>query len=416
MSENIFGPGLQGEMAGYLREIPVDDGTTDIGRPSKRYRTAYVEQINGSPVGDFVAGPASSVTGHLPSFNGTTGKLIADSGVAANSVVVGPASVVAGHLSSYNGTTGKLVADSGIAADSVVTGPIAPSVAGSLAFFADTSARVLDVANGIIAPLVLQDAGPGGTTGNVPSYTAGRILGDSGVPAVDIMLTPMANSTFMPFSGGTFTGDVNHGTHNVSGIGALAATSTNAGALTASSATLTGDISMAGHDITSVRGVTATGLVNAARVLAASSSFFSGYTSGGFLVSYTANTPKLVGTTTLTELFDPIAEFTPTVGTGRVEYTGVTTRYWNVRILFNILPPAATAQTFTAWISKNGSTTQVAPRAMNITTATPLGYLPYEVQNVYQLAQNDNVQLAAQYTATANVNVFDIQVIILPVT
>ncbi len=45
MSQNIFGPGLLGEMAGYLREIPVDDATTDIGRASKRYRRAYIEDL-----------------------------------------------------------------------------------------------------------------------------------------------------------------------------------------------------------------------------------------------------------------------------------------------------------------------------------------------------------------------------------
>ena len=50
---------------------------------------------------------------------------------------------------------------------------------------------------------------------------------------------------------------------------------------------------------------------------------------------------------------------------------------------------------------------------MNFTTAT---YLPFSVSNVYQLATNDTVQLAAQYSSTANVNVFDIQVQIMPIT
>ncbi len=151
------------------------------------------------------------------------------------------------------------------------------------------------------------------------------------------------------------------------------------------------------------------------KVIASSGACFSGYTSGGFSVGFTAATPKLVVTGTLTELNDPLGQFTPTASTGRVEYTGATTRYFNVRILFNILGNAS-ANTYTAWVAKNGSTTSVAPRNFNFTTATPVGYLPFEVSNIYQLAQNDNVQLAAQYTATANVNIFDIQVIITPIS
>lgn len=56
-------------------------------------------------------------------FIGTTGKLLADSGVAAASVVVGPASATSGNLASYNGTTGKLIADGGKAVALVVLGP-----------------------------------------------------------------------------------------------------------------------------------------------------------------------------------------------------------------------------------------------------------------------------------------------------
>ena len=47
--------------------------------------------------------------------------IIQDSGIAAASVVVGPVSVTAGNLASYSGTTGKLVADSGVLAANVVT-------------------------------------------------------------------------------------------------------------------------------------------------------------------------------------------------------------------------------------------------------------------------------------------------------
>lgn len=71
-----------------------------------------VEASSSVGTGDFV-GPGSSVSGNIVSFNGTTGKLGQDSGVAAASVVVGPASVVTARIATFSGTTGKLIQDSG---------------------------------------------------------------------------------------------------------------------------------------------------------------------------------------------------------------------------------------------------------------------------------------------------------------
>lgn len=43
MSSNIIGPSAP---ALYVREIPLDDNTTDIGRATKRYRRGYVDGLN----------------------------------------------------------------------------------------------------------------------------------------------------------------------------------------------------------------------------------------------------------------------------------------------------------------------------------------------------------------------------------
>lgn len=80
---------------------------------------AVTTTVQTSP-GD-VSGPSGATSGHIASFNGSTGLIIQDSGIAAASVVVGPVSVTAGNLASYSGTTGKLVADSGVLAANVVT-------------------------------------------------------------------------------------------------------------------------------------------------------------------------------------------------------------------------------------------------------------------------------------------------------
>lgn len=65
-----------------------------------------------------VVGPASSTSGNLVTFNGTTGKLIQDSGVTVASLgdVDGPASAVSGNIASYSGATGKIIQDSGVSA------------------------------------------------------------------------------------------------------------------------------------------------------------------------------------------------------------------------------------------------------------------------------------------------------------
>lgn len=77
--------------AGSYRTIPVTY-TTGGTLPSNNAVLAVMFErtgnkgADGAGTGD-VSGPASSTTGNLPSFNGTTGKLLQDSGIAAANVV-----------------------------------------------------------------------------------------------------------------------------------------------------------------------------------------------------------------------------------------------------------------------------------------------------------------------------------------
>jgi hypothetical protein len=45
MSENITGPGSAFAQGIYVRETPLEDDITDIGRPNKRYRTVYASSV-----------------------------------------------------------------------------------------------------------------------------------------------------------------------------------------------------------------------------------------------------------------------------------------------------------------------------------------------------------------------------------
>lgn len=59
-----------------------------------------------------VLGPSGAVPDNLASYNGTTGKIIKDSGVPAALVVRGPTVAIADALAIYSGTTGRLITDS----------------------------------------------------------------------------------------------------------------------------------------------------------------------------------------------------------------------------------------------------------------------------------------------------------------
>lgn len=82
--------------------------------------TAFVQDAVSGAGGD-VTGPSSSVSGNIATFNGTTGKIIQDSGVSPSSLVTGPGSSASGNLPSFSGTSGKILQDSGVPASSVVT-------------------------------------------------------------------------------------------------------------------------------------------------------------------------------------------------------------------------------------------------------------------------------------------------------
>ncbi|MCJ9669632.1 MULTISPECIES: hypothetical protein [unclassified Neorhizobium] len=65
--------------------------------------------IDGTGTGDMVGPNGGVANGNVPSFSGTSGKLLGDSGKPASGLVVGPAVSVDGALVGYSGTSGKLL-------------------------------------------------------------------------------------------------------------------------------------------------------------------------------------------------------------------------------------------------------------------------------------------------------------------
>jgi len=154
----------------------------------------------------FVSGPASAVSGNLPSYSGTTGKLIADSGIAAANVVQGPASTLASNLAGFNGSTGKLLYDSGIPVANVVQCSTTSTTTAIVKWASTTGTSVansgvlIDASNNVtgmgtlntrtIANLV--DGPASSTSGNLASYngTTGKTVQDSGVAAASVVVGP----------------------------------------------------------------------------------------------------------------------------------------------------------------------------------------------------------------------------------
>ena len=440
-------------LSGTTGKIITDSGTlaTNVVTNTSTGATGNLPSfVSAKVIGDssivasnVVTNTSTGATGNLPSF--VSAKVIGDSGKIAADVVTGPASAAAGNIASF--TSSKVIQDSGVPSSALSGAPFLPLAGGVMA-------GDIDINNHVIGNVLAGNIRMGYTT--TASYTDSVIIGNfAGSSGVGVVIAIGPNSTgantaisigsgVTAGSGSTVIGEgsVDLGTINtLYGRGQNTAAA-NTGVVsfgdintaTVSNAMMFGDhltnstansLLLGNSSLVNIRTPsTVCDLATAAvpfqtlyvqKVVASSAYCFSGYAAGGFSVGFTANTPKLVVTTTLTELNDPQSVFTPTASTGEVKYTGATTRYFNVRILFNILGNAS-ANTYTAWVAKGGSTTQVAARNFNFTTATPVGYLPFEVSNIYQLAQNDVVQLAAQYTATANVNIFDIQVIITPMT
>ena len=101
-------------------------GTTDTYTITYSDATTSVFYVyngaNGTGTGD-VVGPAGAVNNRIPLFDGTTGKLIKDSGVLLSDLgdVDGPAGAVNNRLAVFDGTTGKLIKDGGVTVADLAT-------------------------------------------------------------------------------------------------------------------------------------------------------------------------------------------------------------------------------------------------------------------------------------------------------
>jgi len=118
-------------------------------------------------------------------------------------------------------------------------------------------------------------------------------------------------------------------------------------------------------------------------------------------VSFTSGTARTVPITGFTQSVNPNSDFTFNASTGQVTYTGSSTRYFQVSLLFSY-QPLGVASTFTSFISKNNSTSVSGMRT--VITFLLLGATNYFTSNLFdtlQLATNDTIILGGLLSGTS---------------
>ena len=121
-------------------------------------------------------------------------------------------------------------------------------------------------------------------------------------------------------------------------------------------------------------------------------------------IAYTAATVRLINITNFTQSLNPKNDFTATLSTGLIRYTGALTRYFYVMIHYGV-SLASVANSLTHYISKNSSLVISGQRTVltNVVTGDTR-ILTNCISNVVQLALNDTIQLGGLFTQTTNVS------------
>lgn len=164
--------------------------------------------------------------------------------------------------------------------------------------------------------------------------------------------------------------------------------------LSSNGGTLNGDLDMDGHEIKNV---------------SFPISIYNGGTSTMTSIPFTANTARLISVSGFTTNLN--TDFSLNASTGQVTYTGSATKNFDIQINFSVrtLISLIVTQTFTLWVSKNGSLTSVLPTsiqdfAINGFTYTFSSVLSFSTS----LSTGNTLQLAGMYTATANITLGNI--------
>jgi hypothetical protein len=149
----------------------------------------------------------SAVSGNLPMFNGTSGTIIDDSGLAAaNSVYCLNPTPATNDIVVFGGGgvgNGHKVSDSGVNINNVVQSANGGASPGGYVPMYVSAPTAFIINTSVLAANLVQNFNASAVSGNLPMFngTSGRIIDDSGVAAVNVVT--MTNTTVEPTLGGT---------------------------------------------------------------------------------------------------------------------------------------------------------------------------------------------------------------------
>ncbi len=180
--------------------------------------------------------------------------------------------------------------------------------------------------------------------------------------------------------------------------------STTTGALIKDGGKLIADLALlAGCNFTGAIGMGNNNINSVGQINSVNPTSLDIYFSGGSSVVFTGATKLVsIGTFSAASVSN---DFTVTLASGLVTYTGTTTKWITLEIQLSLLPHAVA--TTTAWgIAKNGSTTLVNSLAWNWNTTTSPEYQPLIVKRKVQMATNDTLQLVANIAVGMTISFF----------
>ncbi len=157
-------------------------------------------RTGGSPSSGDVVGPSSSVDNHVVTFDGVTGKLIKDSGVAISTLtakVSGPASATDNDIAIFDGTTGKLLKDTGISSTAPIFTGDTSSLTRVIAPYDTTAGEGFYFSDGTVAARQVGTAAANYFFGNAGNSSLSGIANTAVGQAALVSLTSGIQNTAM---------------------------------------------------------------------------------------------------------------------------------------------------------------------------------------------------------------------------